>query len=206
MVVTVGRTAAGVRVERVALPAFACIGGAVTTTNAWLLGDDDEVVVIDTGVDHRHVLAAVGDRAVSGIVLTHGHSDHSGGAAALRRETGAPLWLHPADVPLWCHLYTQRSPDRSLDEGVELTVGDATVHVRYTPGHTPGSVCLVVPELAAVFTGDTLLRGGPPLRASHPATAAAVRRSILSLPGTTVVHPGHGEDTTVAEEAPDLDR
>ena len=94
------------------------------------------------------------------------------------------------------------------DRGV-VAVAGIEVHVRHTPGHSPGSVCLFVPALGCVFTGDTLFRGGPGATgrsfSDFPTIIDSIKHRLFSLPADTVVHTGHGDDTTIGAEAPDLD-
>ncbi|RBY81738.1 MBL fold metallo-hydrolase [Geodermatophilus sp. TF02-6] len=176
--------------------------------NVWLVGDDAEVLVIDAPHDAEPILEAIGDRRVVGIVLTHGHNDHISAAVALREATGAPIWLHPADRVLWDMVYGQAHPDavpdRDLGEGTRFSVAGTTLTALHTPGHSPGSTCLHAPELATVFTGDTLFRGGPGATgrsySDKPTILNSIRSRLLTLHGDTVVKTGHGEDTTITAE------
>ena len=85
--------------------------------NVWLVGDDEEVIVIDAAHDHVPIIAAVNGRRVRAIVLTHGHNDHITAAVALREATGAPIWFNPADGMLWDVVHPDSAPDRELTEG-----------------------------------------------------------------------------------------
>lgn len=176
--------------------------------NIWIVGDDQEVIVIDAGHDHRPIVEAVDGRRVAQIVLTHGHNDHINAAAELAEATSAPTALHPDDMMLWRELYEDRSPDVDLTDGDELKVAGHALQVIHTPGHTPGGVCLYSPE-GHLFGGDTLFNGGPGATGRKYSDFEVIIRSIrdrlLTLPPDTVVYPGHGEKTTIGAEAPHLD-
>jgi glyoxylase-like metal-dependent hydrolase (beta-lactamase superfamily II) len=177
--------------------------------NVWLLGDGREVVVIDAAHDARAIADRVGERTVKAIVCTHAHNDHINAAADLAGATGAPILLHPADQVLWDQVYGDAVPYEPLADGQQLTVAGLTLRVLHTPGHAPGAVCLYVPELGVVFSGDTLFKGGPGAtgrsHSSFPTIVDSIRDRLLALPGETVVHTGHGESTSIKAEAPHLD-
>ncbi|RJL33575.1 MBL fold metallo-hydrolase [Bailinhaonella thermotolerans] len=177
--------------------------------NVWLVGDGAEVLVIDAAHSAPVILEAVAERRVTAIVCTHAHNDHINAAAELSRATGAPIWLHPADTPLWEMEYGGRRPDAALSDGDVLTAGGVELRVIHTPGHAPGAVSLYAPDLGAVFTGDTLFNGGPGATgrsfSDFPTIVASIRDRLLTLPPETVVHTGHGDDTTIGAEAPHLD-
>jgi glyoxylase-like metal-dependent hydrolase (beta-lactamase superfamily II) len=172
--------------------------------NVWLVGDDDEVLVVDAPHDAAPIVAAIGGRTVAGIVLTHGHNDHITAAVALREAVDAPIWSHPADRMLWDVVHPDAAPDAEIADGTRFLVAGTTLQALHTPGHSPGSTCLYAPDLATVFTGDTLFCGGPGATgrsfSDHPTILASIRGRLLSLPGDTVVHTGHGDDTTIAAE------
>ncbi|MEY9928789.1 glyoxylase-like metal-dependent hydrolase (beta-lactamase superfamily II) [Catenulispora sp. GP43] len=178
--------------------------------NVWVVGDETECVVIDAPHSVESILAVVGERRVLGIVCTHAHDDHVRVAPALRERTGAPILLHPDDRPLW--ELTHGGPDdpeatlwdADLSDGQTLTVGDITLQVLHTPGHAPGAVCLYAPDLGCVFTGDTLFQGGPGATgrsySDRPTLEDSIRAKLFALPDETVVHTGHGADTTIGAE------
>ncbi|WP_164700065.1 MBL fold metallo-hydrolase [Modestobacter sp. KNN46-3] len=172
--------------------------------NVWLVGDDDEVLVIDAPHDAAPIVEAIGGRRVTGIVLTHGHNDHITAAVALREATGAPIWLNPADRMLWDVVHPDTEPDHDLVEGTRFGVGDVQLHALHTPGHSPGSTCLHAPDLRTVFTGDTLFCGGPGATGRSFSDKPTILRSItdrlMTLHGDTVVRTGHGDDTTIHAE------
>ena len=176
--------------------------------NVWLVGDDDEVIVIDAAHDADAILAAVGSRRLAAVVSTHGHNDHIDAAPAVASAAGAPVLLHPGDQVLWQMVYPELQPDGVLAGEQELQIAGTALRVLHTPGHSPGSVCLYAPELGAVFSGDTLFHGGPGATgrsySDYGAILASIRGTLLSLPPETVVHTGHGEDTTIGAEAPGI--
>jgi glyoxylase-like metal-dependent hydrolase (beta-lactamase superfamily II) len=177
--------------------------------NVWIVGDDVEVLVIDAAHDADAIAEAVGGRALRAIVSTHAHDDHVGAAPALADATGAPVLLHPEDLPLWRLTHPDRAPDRELSDGQVLTVAGTDLTVLHTPGHAPGAVCLHAPALRTVFTGDTLFAGGPGATgrsfSDFPTIVASIRERLLSLPPDTVVRTGHGDSTTIGHEAPHVE-
>ncbi|MDT0270491.1 MBL fold metallo-hydrolase [Streptomyces sp. DSM 44915] len=201
---------AGTQVERVVTSGvFELDGGSwAVDNNVWLVGDDAEVLVVDAAHDAEAIAAAVGERTVVAIVATHAHNDHVNAAPELARLTGAPVLLHPADLPLWSATHPDRAPDGELADGQRLAVGSVELTVLHTPGHAPGAVCLHAPALGTVFTGDTLFQGGPGATgrsfSDFPTIVDSIRDRLLTLPPATVVRTGHGDSTTIGEEAPHL--
>ncbi|MEU8824298.1 MBL fold metallo-hydrolase [Streptomyces sp. NPDC048636] len=177
--------------------------------NVWLIGDDHEVYVIDAAHDADAIVEAIGGRRLLGIICTHGHDDHIDAAPAVADRTGAPILLHPEDELLWRMRHPDRTPDKPLADGDVLTVGGTQLRVLHTPGHSPGAVCLHAPALATVFSGDTLFQGGPGATgrsySSFPTIIESIRERLLALPPQTVVRTGHGDPTTIGDEAPQLD-
>jgi glyoxylase-like metal-dependent hydrolase (beta-lactamase superfamily II) len=173
--------------------------------NVWLVGDDREVLVIDAAHDPAAILAAVGSRRLSAIVCTHGHNDHIDAAPQVAEATGAPVLMHPADQVLWRLIYPDQLPDGDLADEEIIDIAATRLRVLHTPGHSPGSVCLYDPAMRVVFSGDTLFRGGPGATGRSYSNRDVIIRSIhdrlLDLPPETVVHTGHGEDTTIGAEA-----
>lgn len=172
--------------------------------NVWLLGDDDDVLVIDAAHDAARIAEAVGDRHVLAIACTHGHDDHVNAAPALAKITKASVFLHPDDDVLWRMAHPEARWDAELGEDVVISVGDVLVRVLHTPGHSPGSVCYWVPDVGVVFTGDTLFHGGPGATgrsySDHGTIVASIKTKLGALPEDTIVHTGHGEDTTIGAE------
>jgi len=178
--------------------------GGVTApdSNAWIVGDDEEVIVVDPGRDADSVLEAVGDREIIAVICTHGHAAHVAAALDVAARDESPVALHPRDRMLWRETHRDSDPEIEMEDGGIFEVADASLEVIHTPGHSPGSVCLYSEELEAVFSGDCLLGAGPaPHEGEYPdfpAQLSAIGEHLLTLPSGTRVLPGHGDETTVA--------
>ncbi|KRF18939.1 MBL fold metallo-hydrolase [Nocardioides sp. Soil797] len=176
--------------------------------NIWVIGDDEECIVIDAPHDVEAIREVIGDRALKAILCTHAHDDHVRVAPALRAAVPAPILLHPDDKPLWELTHTDELWDVDLSDGQQIVVGGTTLRVIHTPGHAPGAVCVYVEALGAVFTGDTLFNGGPGATgrsfSDRPTIEASIREKLFVLPDETVVHTGHGDDTTIGAEKANL--
>ena len=183
-------------------------GPAEVQNNVWIVGGDEEVVVIDASHDATAIVDAVAGRRVTAIACTHGHWDHVDVAFELRDAVDAPILMHPADAPVWRRTHTERAPDRELAEGDLLVADGVELRVLHTPGHTPGSVCFHHTASHDLFSGDTLFPGGPGSTgdelADFEVIIATIRERILIMPPQTAVYPGHGDSTTVGAEAPHL--
>ncbi len=173
--------------------------------NIWVVGNDEECLVIDAPHSVADIEAVIAGRRVLAIVCTHAHDDHVRVAPQLAERVDAPILLHPDDAPVWKLTHPDVEPDGALSDGKRLVVGDTFLTVLHTPGHAPGAVCLYAADLGVVFTGDTLFQGGPGATGrsfSDPDTiVASIKAKLLSLPPETVVHTGHGDSTTIADEA-----
>jgi len=185
--------------------------------NCYLVADrrTRDAVIIDPGEEPAMFLAELDTRAwtLRGIWLTHAHIDHIMGVGAVRQATGAPIHLHPLDRPIYdalpqfgswvgMQLDPPPPPDVALQHGVPVQVGRFAFDVRLTPGHSPGSVSFVGHDM--VFGGDVLFNGSvgrTDLPGGDSATLmASIQTQFLSLPDSTVVHSGHGPDTTIGVE------
>jgi hydroxyacylglutathione hydrolase len=180
-----------------------------------------QAVVIDPGDDVEEQLAIVEREQVkvAMILLTHAHLDHITGVAAARAALGVEVWLHRDDLFLYEAAVQQGlmfgikvpslpAPDRFYGERERLTFGDLAVDVRHTPGHCPGGVCLAIGQAGSkereLFVGDTLFAGSIG-RVDLPGgdmdtLLASIRNELFVYPDATVVHSGHGPETTVGEE------
>jgi glyoxylase-like metal-dependent hydrolase (beta-lactamase superfamily II) len=175
------------------------VAGAI---NTWIVGDDDEVIVIDPGASAEAVLDAVGDREIAAVICTHGHAQHVAAAFEVAKRDDAPVALHPADRLPWRDAHGSAQPDIDMEDGGIFEIADISLEVIYAPGHTSGSVCLYCEELEAVFTGDAVSAEGP---VPHDGSfndfsrqLSSIGAGVLTLDGQTRVLPGHGEETTVA--------
>ncbi|HET6652033.1 MAG TPA: MBL fold metallo-hydrolase [Nocardioides sp.] len=198
--------AAGLRVDRGVTSGTFSLDGETfeVDNNVWVVGDDVECVVIDAPHDVDGILGVVGDRRVKAILCTHAHDDHVRVAPALRERVRAPIFLHPDERVLWELTHPEELWDVDLADGDAIEVAGATLRVIHTPGHAPGAVCFHATELGCVFTGDTLFQGGPGATgrsySDRDTLVASIRERLLGLADETVVHTGHGDDTTIGAE------
>jgi glyoxylase-like metal-dependent hydrolase (beta-lactamase superfamily II) len=157
--------------------------------NTWIVGDDEEVIVIDPGTDAGAVLDAVGEREILAVICTHGHASHVAAAVEVAGRDESQIALHPRDLLQWRAAKAGDDPEIDMEDGGIFEVADVSLEVIHTPGHTPGSVCLYSEELAAVFSGDCLLARGPaPHQGSYPdfpAQLSAIGEHLLTLDATT---------------------
>jgi glyoxylase-like metal-dependent hydrolase (beta-lactamase superfamily II) len=179
------------------------------SANTWIVGDRDEVIVIDPGRDPDAVLDAVGDREVLAVICTHGHADQIAAAIAVAERDEAPVALHPRDRFLWREVHPENDAEIEMADGGIFEVADAALEVIHAPGHTNGSVCLYCEQLGVVFTGHALTADGPvPHEGEFPDFAEqvnAIGENLLTLPSATRVLPGQGEETTIGAAEKDFD-
>jgi glyoxylase-like metal-dependent hydrolase (beta-lactamase superfamily II) len=172
-----------------------------TTANSWIVGDDEEVIVVDAGSDAAAVLDAVGEREVLAVICTHGHPTHAAAAVEVAARDEAPVALHPADRVYWREAHPSDDPEINMEDGGIFEVADVTLEVLHAPGHSPGSVCIYSEDLQGVFAGDVLSASGPvPHEKEFPDFArqlSAIGEHVLTLPGATRILPGHGDELTV---------
>ena len=177
--------------------------------NAWVIGDGEEVVVVDPGEDADAVLERVGDREILAVICTHGHQAHVAAAPEVASRDDAPVALHPKDLLAWREAHGESDPEIEMEEGGSFEVAGVSLEVLHTPGHTPGSVSIYCDDLGVVFTGDALCENGPcPHDGEFPDFAeqlSAIGSELLTLPGTTRVLSGHGEEITIAAAEKNFD-
>ncbi len=190
--------------------------------NCTLLGNEltHEAIVVDPGDDIPHILALLARHSFTlrQILVTHAHIDHIAGAQQLKQITGAPILYNQLDLPLVAMMDVQAGwlgvpvpkvapPDDDLAHGKSVGIAGLVADVLHTPGHTPGSVCLHLPQHALLLAGDTLfagtvgrtdLPGGDTRTLIH-----SIHEHLLTLPESTLVIPGHGGTTTIAGERED---
>jgi hydroxyacylglutathione hydrolase len=187
--------------------------------NCTILGDEEagEAIVIDPGDEVSRIYGRLTELGLKlkQILITHAHIDHIGGAAKLKKLTGAPVFLNEADLPQvkmmaaqakWVGVATPETapPDGALSEGMTVGLERLPAEVLHTPGHTQGSVCLHFAPLKMVLAGDTLFAGSIG-RTDLPGgnfkqILESIRARLLTLPEETKVIPGHGAATTVGDE------
>jgi glyoxylase-like metal-dependent hydrolase (beta-lactamase superfamily II) len=187
--------------------------------NCSIFGDETsrEAIVIDPGDDIANIQEVLTRHSlnVKAIVITHAHIDHIGGAAKLKKLTGAPVYMNSADADLYDHIEVQAgwlgmaAPERTeIDtearEGDSLNLGTAAFQIIQTPGHTQGSISIWIPSENKLIAGDTLFRNSIG-RTDLPGgdgdqILKSIHTKLMPLPGDAVVIPGHGPATTIGRE------
>lgn len=188
--------------------------------NCTVLGDETsrEAIVVDPGDNIPQILSTLARHqlTVKQIIITHAHIDHIAGALSLKQITGAPILYNKADLAMvaimdqqagWLNMDTPDvlPPDHAPADNEIVSVRGIDTQVIYTPGHTPGSICLHVPAESLLLAGDTLFYGSVGRTdlpgGNHDQLLSSIHERLLPLPGDTVVVPGHGSDTTISDEA-----
>lgn len=190
-------------------------------TNCYLTHciETGEALIIDPGFETNLGAKAVFKEVdqqklrIKYIVNTHGHLDHTAGNGIAKRMTGAPILIHEYDTPMLTDptrnlsmafgLRSTSMPpaDRTLHDGDIIQIGEVTLRILHTPGHSRGSICILRPD--AVFTGDTLFAGSigrTDLPGSSYEKIMLSIRKLAQLPDHTVIYPGHGPSSTIGEE------
>jgi hydroxyacylglutathione hydrolase len=190
----------------------------ITQTNCYIVGCEEtqEGVVIDPGGHPKRILKAIEESglAIRYVLNTHCHFDHIGANAEIVTATGAPLALHPAELPILqarggaalFGVLARESPlpDVELEPGQVLEAGTLRFQVLHTPGHSPGGVTFYLEQEGAAFDGDVLFAAGVGRTDLPGGDWDTLMRSIhgvlFALPDETVLYPGHGPQTTVGRE------
>jgi hydroxyacylglutathione hydrolase len=200
------------------MPIVACVTVGTFDENCYLYAcpQTREAVIIDPGDEAQRILDTIQELHLipKYIINTHGHVDHICAIDEVSETYPVPLAIHPADVALYSDEYNariydrlpplvKRHPDLLLQEGNTISFGTLTLEVLHTPGHSPGSICLVS-QPYCVFSGDTLfyrgigrtdLPGG-----NYEQIEQSIRNKLYTLEDDLVVFPGHGQPTTIIEE------
>ena len=190
----------------------------ITQTNCYIVGCEEtqEGVVIDPGANPGRILKGIEESGLTirYVLNTHCHFDHMGANADVVTATGAPLALHPAELPIlqakggaaWFGVLVKESPlpDVELEPGQVIEVGTLRFQVLFTPGHSPGSVTFYEADEGVAFDGDVLFASGVGRTDLHGGDWDTLMRSIrevlFALPDETVLYSGHGPKTTVGRE------
>ncbi len=185
-------------------------------SNCYIVGSESgkEGMIIDPGADAEKILASVKDLGldIKTILITHGHIDHVSALKEVKEATGAETAIHADDaqslrdgrpaIAMFGVVYPVSPPDRLLEDGDSVDVGELHFTVLHTPGHSPGGICLA--GEGVVFSGDTLFNYGIG-RYDFPGSSGtqlmdSIRTKLMTLPDDTAVYPGHGPDTTIGTE------
>lgn len=207
---SVSSSESGLRIDRVVTHGiFALDGGEwEVDNNIWIVGDDDEVFVVDAAHDADAIVDAVDGRKVRGVICTHAHNDHITVAPELAKRLDTQIYVHPGDQMLWDETHPGVG-HADLADGEKFSVAGTTLQVINTPGHSPGSCCLYLPEAKVLLSGDTLFAGGPGATgrsfSDFGTIIDSIKGSLLTLPGDTEVYTGHGDATSIGAEAPHLE-
>lgn len=188
------------------------------SVNCSLIVDEDsgEALIVDPGADAQKIIRELENYELVGIVATHGHIDHVGQVKTLKERFNVPFYMHPADTflindPIW-HGFERQiganlpcpEPDIELKDQMEIKLGDTTLRIIHTPGHTPGLCCLYEEKSKTLIAGDLLFRGGVG-RWDLPggdlnALRNSLRRIFSELEDDVLVICGHYEETTIGQE------
>ncbi len=183
-------------------------------SNCYIIADEDtlKAIVIDPGDEPDRIIEDLDGLTVEHIVLTHAHFDHAGAVGEIKNATGAKIVIHENEKEHYAGIKDQGAfwgfnlsdlpePDTFVKDGDEIVLGSFAFTVIHTPGHTPGGICLYLPEV--VITGDTLFRGSVGRTDFPGGSIAELKNSfkrLMTLPDDTQVLPGHGPASTIGHE------
>lgn len=174
-------------------------------TNCYLFYDEKnkKSIIIDPGAESNKIISEISklNLKILYVVTTHGHADHIGACAELKKFTQAELLIHKNDLP-WFDFFSPAIPDAYLEENQIINISNFPLKILHTPGHSEGSICLLGDGF--IFTGDTLFCGGVG-RVDLPGgdekkLFCSLKEKILTLPTNTIFYPGHGNECTIGEE------
>lgn len=176
----------------------AAVGPWPMNTYALICPETNQSVLIDPGAEPETLAEMLGDSTPLAILLTHAHPDHVGALEEMRARLAVPVYMHPADSPMAV------SADEWFADGDTFTVGQHTLRIIHTPGHTHGMVSLMLPDQRAIV-GDTIFQGGPGKTwAPHyfKVTLDTLRNIVFQWPDETECFPGHGPSFRIGDERP----
>lgn len=192
-----------------------CLNTGMFSSNCYILGAEGEGIVIDPGADTEEILQAVKETGltIQYILLTHAHIDHICSMDSLRERTGAKVAIHRLDAEAlgdtWKNVSklvgidsTFNNADLLLEDGQVIKIGEMSLEIIHTPGHTPGCICIKTGN--TIFTGDTLFRGSVGRtdfeNGSQEDLLLSIRHQLFTLEDEIAVYPGHGPATTIGYE------
>ena len=192
-----------------------CISEGVLDSNCYVVAQNDEGIIIDAGVEPEKIINIINSLNITirHVVITHCHIDHIMYCSAIKKKTGADLYIHEADSEdfvnplnngalLLGYDYTPEKPDKELKDGETIVVGDMSLKIINTPGHTPGGICVKIGD--NIFTGDTLFNmsiGRTDLyKGNHSDIINSIKNKLMCFDDSVIVYPGHGPSTTIGFE------
>lgn len=193
------------------------LSNGIFGSNTYIVESGKECAIVDCGNKPQDILKVIEEKGLTlkYIILTHGHGDHIFYAGKIRQATDAPLCLHEDELSIYIDSdkngynafgfnpeFANPTPDMLLKHGDKLTLGDETIEIIHTPGHTPGGICILCGD--SLFSGDTLFQGSVGrtdlFGGSQKDLMESIRTRLYTLDGNIKVYPGHGMYTTIAYE------